>query len=213
MDLIRNSIEFHSAQCEDLNKKVNLFSDDIKNIVTLESKLIAIQNENRQLKQLINSNDQRERLLNLEIVGIPETANEHPTNIVINLAKLANVDIIPANIIFVNRITPKNKQHGRPRILIARLSSRLLKDNIISGARKLRLTTKDLGVSGEVKPVYVNDNLTPQNKLLLKKCKETAKIKEFQYVWTKHGKVYIRKNDTSPLIQILDEEDMKRKIA
>lgn len=211
-DSIKTSIQFISDNDDEVNTKLKLVTEDVKKIVSLESKLSEVQAQNRMLTLQINMNDQRDRLMNLEIVGVPENPEEKPINIVLKIAELSNIKVDPTQIVYANRITPKTKIEGRPRIIIAKLTSRVLKDNIISGARKQRLTTKDLCTTSEIRPIFVNDNLTSYNKQLLKKSKELAKNKEYQYVWSKNGKIYIRKSDTSPMIHISDEKDLSSKI-
>ncbi|CAK1589849.1 unnamed protein product [Parnassius mnemosyne] len=210
--VLENSVQFNCDQYDHVQKKMELLSVNKKAIESLESKMDLLTNENRLLQLEINTNNQRDRLLNLEIVGVPEIKDEDLTNLIISIAKQSNVTISPNDILEVNRVTPKIKQQGRPKNIIAKLKSRLLKDNIISGTRKNRLTTKDLAIHGSVRPVYVNEHLTQFNKLLLKKCRETAKLKQYQYIWTKNGRIYVRKNDTSPALHISQERDVLKLI-
>lgn len=144
----------------------------------------------------------------MEIVGVPENKDENLSGIMLCIAKHAGVVISDEDILEINRVTPKLKQQGRPKNIVAKLKTRLLKDNIISGIRRNRLTTKDLGMHGSERPVYINEHLTQFNKLLLKKCRETAKLKQYQYVWSKNGRIYVRKNDTAPALQVLQERDI-----
>lgn len=121
------------------------------------------------------------------------------------------MEVLADDIIHINRVSPKQRIQGRPRVIVAKMKTRLLKDNLIYLSRKKRITTRDIGIAGDPIPIYINEHLTSSNKLLLKKCKEAAKSKMYQYVWTKNGRIFMRQNDTSPALQIFDEEDLIKK--
>lgn len=205
---LENSVQFNCDQYDTVTKKMESMVTNKKTIESLESKIDLLSTENKLLQLEINTNNQRERLLNLEIVGVPENKDENLSGVMLCIAKHAGVVISDEDILEINRVTPKLKQQGRPKNIVAKLKTRLLKDNIISGIRRNRLTTKDLGMHGSERPVYINEHLTQFNKLLLKKCRETAKLKQYQYVWSKNGRIYVRKNDTAPALQVLQERDI-----
>ncbi|CAG5049321.1 unnamed protein product [Parnassius apollo] len=129
--VLENSVQFNSDQCDNVQKKTELIAVNKKAIESLESKLDLLTNENRQLQLEINTNNQRDRLLNLEIVGVPEIKDEDLSKIILSVAKHSNVNISADDVIEVNRVAPKVKQQGRPKNIVAKLKSRLLKDNII----------------------------------------------------------------------------------
>jgi prefoldin subunit 5 len=207
VEVLEKSVQFYSDQYELLNKKIESLETGKKNVESMESRIEALANENKLLQLELNSNNQRDRLLNLEIVGVPELKDENLCNIVLLIAKHANVSISPQDVTEVHRITPRIKQQGRPRNIIVKVTSRLLKDNILSGFRKNAMNNQDLGFQGNVGRVYVNEHLTQYNKFLLKQCRETAKNKGYQYTWTKNGRIFVRKNDLSPAFQVTQEKD------
>ncbi|CAH2106257.1 unnamed protein product [Euphydryas editha] len=205
---LRSSVEFTSTQYDDMNTKLSAFSNDIKKIKAMETELIEVRNQCRALQEILNINDQRDRLLNLEFVGVPETKEEDLHDLTMKIAQAANVTINSCDIIQANRVSPRVKMQGRTRTIVVKFRSRLIKDNIFSGARKNRITTKTLDIPGNPVPVFVNEHLTPYNKTLLKKLKAVAKDKAIQYVWTKNGRIYSRKNNLSPAVHIQTEEDI-----
>ncbi|KAL4719644.1 hypothetical protein ACJJTC_019023 [Scirpophaga incertulas] len=69
---------------------------------------------------------------------------------------------------------------------------------------------KDINMQGNTTPVYISEHLTYYNKILLNKCKEAAKTKNYQFVWTKNGRIYTRKCDTAPALLINSEEELKK---
>lgn len=209
---LQETTKFISNQYDDIKKSHDQLKEDTQKINRLETELSEVQKQNKWLKQEMNSNDQRERALNLEIIGIPEVKDEYLPDILIQIAKGVDIDISPNDIVHINRVTPKVKLQGRPRVIVAKMKTRQIKDNMISASKKTRLTTGALGLLGDPKPIYINEQLTIYNKQLLRMCKETAKIKHYQFVWTKNGRISVRKNDTSPSISILSEEDLRKMI-
>jgi predicted RNase H-like nuclease (RuvC/YqgF family) len=209
---LQQSAQYTSDTQDEYKRKLDSLTDDVKNLDSLQLEINKIKIQNKHITSLLNLNDQRERLLNIEVVGMPEIKNENPSELIMKICKHIGVSIMEGDILQVNRVSPRIKIQGRPRVIIAKLKTRLLKDSIISLGRKNRLNTKDIGITGEAKPIYINEHLTPHNKQLLKKCKEIAKNKEYQFVWSKNGRIFIRQNDTAPALQIFDEEDIIKKI-
>lgn len=141
---------------------------------------------------------QRERIMNLEISGIPEVDGESVHELVIALAQYAGVHISRDDMVHAHRIQPRVSVPGKPKNIIVQLRTSLLKDSIISGiGKKKGVTTLNIGLAGVSREIYVNEHLTPPYKQLLKQAKETAKSANFQYVWVRNCKIFARKDDTS----------------
>lgn len=207
---LQTSMQFIADQQDDALKKMDCFTKYSKNIESLETQLHEVKRENEALRADMNSAEQRERLMNLEIIGIPEVKDENLENIIIKLSKLVGADLSHDDIVYVHRITPRIKTQGRPRVIVVKFKSRLIRDNILSRARKIPLKTDKLQFDGPAGSIYVNEQLTFLNKQLLKKCKEIAKQKLYQYVWVKNGRIFIRKNDVSPAIPIMKAENLSK---
>lgn len=58
--------------------------------------------------------------------------------------------------------------------------------------------------------VYFVDNLTALNKKLLWLAKSAAKEKSYEFVWTKEGKVYVRKEAGAKAVRTECEEDLNK---
>lgn len=207
---LKESTQFTSDEQDTIKKRILTLSSTNKNVEEMRRDMIELKKQNTELRIDINYKEQMERILNLEIVGLPEDKNENLMNIIIAMGNQFGVQLEHNDIIQANRVTPKIKIQGRPRVIVAKMRTRLLKDNLLSASRKRRITTTDIHLKGECRPIYINEHLTVQNKQLLKKAKETAKKREFLYAWTKNGRIFVRKGDTSPPILISTEEDLRR---
>ncbi|XP_022825458.1 protein NETWORKED 1B-like [Spodoptera litura] len=207
---LKKSMQHHSDEHDDVAKKLEIQNKEIKVLYQLKKELEEVKVQNRKIRTDINASQQRDRLLNIEIVGIPERDNENLNEIILKIGKSTEIDIRNDDVLQVNRVTAKLKVQGRPRNIVAKLRTRQLKDNVISQARKRRLSTKDLDIQGSIIPVYINEHLTLYNKNLLKMAKEIANLKEYQYIWTKNCRIHVRKAVTIPAIFISDEEDLRK---
>ncbi|CAK1596530.1 unnamed protein product [Parnassius mnemosyne] len=177
--------------------------------MTLKNNVINLEESLNDLRCQISRQQQWSRQQNIEVFGVPEVKNENPKDIIIKICNHAGVPLNEQDIDFANRVQPLNRIEGRPRVIVAKLRQRCLKDNVISGLKKSKgISTKDIGLTGESKPIYVNDHLTPENKALYKKCKLKAKGLAYKFVWTKNCQIFTRKNEKSPVISITSEKDL-----
>lgn len=173
-----------------------------------------IQLLNCQIDELTNQfegQQQRERLCNIEISGLPETKNENIQDLVLKIANHADVPLQASDILNANRVQPRQSSSGRPKTIVCKLKTRLLKDSILAGLRKQRgITTADIGMPGEPKNIYVREHLTVHNKMLLRQAKELATENHFKYTWVRNCRIYVRKSDTSPAIAVTTKNDLSK---
>lgn len=208
---IKTCLEFQASGQEDLKHEITVLSAKSSDLSNRMEKVDNLEYQVYELRKELNVHQQRERLLNLEVVGIPEIKNENLEEIVIRIAHHAGVTLSAQEIDHAVRVQPRQPIRGRPRVIIVKLKTRFLKDNILSGMRKCRgITTGDIQFPGEPRRLFVNEHLTVENKTLLKKVKTFASAKLYQYVWIKNCQILLRKNDTSPPIHIRDESDLKK---
>lgn len=206
---VQQSAQFISDQHDDLNTRLKSLAGNSGRMDKIEAELNELKIQNRLLNSEINNSEQRDRLLNLEFVGIPEVSGENLEDIILKIANHVGLHLNREDIVHVNRISSRVKLQGRPRVIIAKLKSRLLRDNFLSLAKKNKVTTKHVDGTGD-KPIFINEHLTVYNKMLLRKCKEAAKNKLYQYVWVKNGRILLKKDDTSSTFRVSDEEDLKK---
>lgn len=208
---MQESMEFTSVRVDTLEGQMQRLDRQLGEIrsqnvdfADLKKTLCTIQNE-------LHQQHQRDRKLNLEITGVPERKSENLNEIIISIAKHAGVSISLQDIDHVNRVQPRQPSKDRPKAIVVKLTTRITKDSIIAGIRKTQgISTNDIGLPGDAKPIFVNEHLTVANKLLLKSCKAIAAVKSFEYVWVKNCRIYMRKTDEAPLIPIDTEEDLKK---
>lgn len=206
---LTKSIEFYHANQNDFQQRLEKLETSMNAGQSSGSELKTISNTIETLKTEIRQQQQWERLMNLEVSGVPESNREDVIDIVTRIADHAGVKLTRDNVIHATRVQPRQNVSGRPKVIIVKLKNRYLKDNILAGLRKTRgVTTHDISVPGEPKRIFVNEHLTIDNKLLFKKCREFAKSKFYQFTWVKNCRIYMRKDDTSPAIYIKHDSDL-----
>lgn len=209
---LQQSLIYHVSEHEALATQVKEMSVTNNSIKTLKKEHADLKRYVSDLETELNTVQQQNREQNIEITGLPETRTENLNEILIKIATALGVPLRAEDIVFITRIEPRTKIPGRPKAVVAKLTSTMLRDTIISAVRKNRgINTSVIGMSGEPKNIYINEHLTPLNKLLCKQCREAAKNKEYKYSpWVRNGKIYLRKSDSHPIIRIRTESDIKK---
>ncbi|KAJ2951358.1 hypothetical protein O0L34_g13498 [Tuta absoluta] len=95
--------------------------------------------------------------------------------------------------------------------IIMSFTNRYVKEEFIATARAVKdLSARDIGYTDSNQRIFLNDHLTPEMKALLTKVKNTAKDRNYLYVWVRYSKIHVRKNDTSHVIVISRENDLNK---
>ncbi|KAG7307299.1 hypothetical protein JYU34_007464 [Plutella xylostella] len=96
--------------------------------------------------------------------------------------------------------------------IIVETTSTILKADFLKASKSFnikhqnKLSTKHLGLrTSEDTPIYVSEQLTAKASRLHFLARDLVKSKKFKYCWTAYGKVYLRKDDTSPVIVVKTE--------
>lgn len=218
LEPIIKSVEFLSAQFETLNGKVLTLTSKTAKIDHLECEIIHLKEIIKEVNDKNNQREQFDRLNNIEIHGVPTSKSENLLNIVENISQKVGFQIQKDDIDFIQRVrpwpttTPKVVSTSTTTTnIIVRLLRRDCKDALLTAARRHRtLTTADICLPGVASRIFLNDHLTPSNKLLLKKARDLKTTNHFQYLWTKNCNLFLRKNDGSPVMRISSEADLKK---
>lgn len=196
---LRTSLSFLSDAVDKNNKIMNDISTEIKKIQTdnlqLKKENVQLQSTVSSLEIRVRNLEQYSRRQNIEIDGIPETQGEDVLNVLENVAKAIEVDLKREKVIAAHRIPSFNKKRTPP--IIVRFSTYEERDVWIGGFKKMRPLTLNMvnPVFKSSAKVFINEHLSPENKLLLAKTKESARNKGYKYVWSRDGRIFVRKED------------------
>ena len=198
---IKTTVDSTKSSVDSINKKMETISEDQ---VKLKSDVAFLVEENYNLKNQLNQLEQYQKKSNLIINGIPENENETLNEKIKNLAKKIDVNLKEFDIIAAHRLHAKRS----PAPVIVRLLNLEKKTKMIANSRKLKPNTESLGWDTEPKPIFINEQLTKTNALLLKKAQDLKKNGQIKFVWSRDGNILIREDVNTPSIKILCEEDL-----
>lgn len=213
---VLDSIQFLSAQYDEIVGKVNLLEEKTGKLETenqeLKSHISYLSDQLLQQGDVINDMDQYSRRDCLEIHGIPLTSDEDTDNIVQKIGNLTNVVIKPEDISVSHRLRANNRtgMPSHPPPIIVKFVRRNIKEKLYWSRKNLqgKLTT-DLGLTRSVgNKIYINECLTSRNKHLFKQCLNLKKESNYKFIWTVSGKIFIRKDSNSPAVQIQNQRDL-----
>lgn len=191
---------------KEVNKKVSL-------IDKLTNENMTLKNEVKLLDTRIDQLEQYSRSYNVEIQGVPEKENENVYTIVQTIGQSLNCPVEITDIDIAHRVARAAADGTRlPKSIIVRFVTRRKRDALIAAARtaKTAAKTKNLKIDGISNQLYINEHLTKKNKQLLKRTKEVAKSKNFQFVWVRYGRIFMRRDDKSQMLVIQSEADLQK---
>lgn len=206
---IEKTMEFLTQKNEELQNKINLLEIQSKKdrecITLLEDKIEDMQRNNRKTC--------------LEIKNVPKINNETRQDLmdmVINLTESIKCKIENSDIKDIYRVQGKKDKNKNTPIIIE-TSSTIIKTDILKACKnfniknKEKLRAKDLGFKTEENtPIYVSEQLTARAARLFFLARDLSSSKQYRFCWTSFGKIYVRKDETSPVIRINNESQINQ---
>lgn len=214
---LKNSQEFICSKYENLKSeyaeqlKINKKQHD--EISQLKSATKEVSELSKSESEKLDSLEQYGRRLNLEIIGVPVSAQEDTNAIVIEVAKNVGVDISSEDISISHRVPSiskpnDSKSSDRPPAIIARFMNRSVRNRLYKNRKLTRdIDPNKFSVPG-LKYVFINENLTQKRKNLFWQAKQRVKKFNYKFIWTTNGNLYVRKDDDSKQIPIKNMDDL-----
>lgn len=213
---INDSLQFISDRYDSLTK---VSQETQLRIKTLEEKADINDSHDVRILELetkIDAMEQQARLTNIEISNIPEKRGENLTVLVKKIGEAIKQPLSPQDITAIHRVqkaSSVNDKNPRPKNIIVKLNSRVLRDNFLAAARMHKgLTTEAIGIPGNSQAIYINEHLTLKNKILFREARETAKRNGYKFVWPKHGSILVRAKETAPVFVVRSSKDIEQKM-
>lgn len=230
----RRDLETVNGQIDKLSREHTSLQNDIVELKStntthhvkikdISQDLVVLQTTVKNLKDQLCIKEQQGRINNLEITGIPVTKGENLTNIVHNIANTINYPLTTTDIDYIHRVRRFNSSNTKtgsgesavnitsiPNIIV-KFTQRKCKNDMLAAVRARRgLTTVNAGLNGPAKPIFINEHLIPQNKLLYKEARLLAKENGYKYIWLSECKILLRKNDTSKILCVSNTTDLAK---
>jgi hypothetical protein len=230
--LDRNSAEL-KVELEQLQKVItdqNLKINALEKQIAENKHEICDQKEcNAALHVRVNELEQEKLALNVEILGVEKTQNENLNKLVEEIAQVMNVPETADNIEAVYRgrsiknkpqaIVVKFKYAEDREKWLKRKRSEEFKNFAVKAPYSAVAAAPD-GSRPNVKstsrppPISIYEMLTYHNRQLLFDTRTAATKKEMKFVWTKGGKIFVRKDEHTPVVvRIRSSADIITKIS
>lgn len=212
MQDFKKSMDYQSSLFDDMiveSKKQTEKMDE------LNRALVVCQKENSELKSEVvdmqyklNEMEQYSRNYNIEIKGVPEARNENVYDIVNKISEQLGCNNVAADIELCHRVPSNKRSPNAPPNIIVKFFARRSKERIMDGKKqKGELLANEIGFANSNSKIYVNEHLTSVNKNLFWLARN-AKSMGFKFVWTKNGRIFLRKDETSRTIRVMKPSDI-----
>lgn len=209
--------DFLSSEQTDLKRNLNQAS---QRILELEAQKASLQSDMAKLEGRLCQIEKSSRCCNLEVQCIPERRNENLLTLFKKLCEQIKSPLSESDIRSCRRVAKLNPSSDRPRNVLVTLPSERHRDAIISAVKRYNkgnpkdlLNSGHMGIAGDRKLIFVGEHLSKQCKDLHAAARRLAKEKCYKYTWVKFGRVYVRKDDTSPAIYIKDMLSLDKSVV
>jgi hypothetical protein len=197
-DSFQNFKDDTSNNFDNLNSKFSAIDSIITENKILKTQIILLENK-------IESIERRQITNDIIIDGVPENKSENCSLLIQKIGKELNLNINTSMINDCHRIG-FYRNNVRPRRIIVSFMNHQDKLNILKARQVARnFSTKNIDMLPE-NPIYIRENLTTKGNKLFKEARDFRKQFDFQFVWTKNGLIFLRKNETEKIICV-DNED------
>ena len=209
-DEIEKSLSFISNEYDDIKKELSAKDNEIKKIKeennNLKIMVLNQQSQNNELEEEIravnNSVQLDKNSNNLELHGLVEEDEE---NLLEKVSKIIE-KVTPGNTGIIKTFRYGRKIHrdgsklNRPILIM--FKNKTIRDNVYINKSNL------IKINTEYGRIYLNENLPQNLKILLGKVNQIRKSKQYKFLWTRNGNIYVRKNENTNVISITRNSDL-----
>nr|XP_050024997.1 uncharacterized protein LOC126519679 [Dermacentor andersoni] len=157
-----------------------------------------------ELQKRVAQGEQYSRRSNVEIKGLVEKKNENIIDLVGQIGGVVGEPISADDIEVCHRVP--TREQGKTNVIV-QFKSKQKRDHVVEKARKSRIRNRDVGISSEAQ-IFVNEHFCPTLKRLLAQAIARKRESQWQFVWTKNGKIFARKTQSSQVVSIETDSDL-----
>ena len=206
---LKKSVEFMSLKFDHLREELAQARSDLK---ATQDELRTLAKENEVLKQEVSELQQYTRRDNVMVFGVPESEHETTYDVINTLSAVIGAEAAIQDVSIAHRLPAKP---GKTRPIVIRFSKRRSRDQWLQSFKnEARKDDSGPGISAQKLKaqlpgrITAGEQLTVANRELLNKTRDAAHIKGYQFVWTRDGKVFVRKDERSPVSKITCLQDV-----
>lgn len=211
---VTDSMSYISDRFDELEKDK---AEANKSLKALEGENLKLKTTVNDLSMRLNYIEQQSRANNLELQCVPENKNENLYKIVHKLGEVVDCKLSENDIAHCTRTAKIRTDNKRPRSIVVQLASPKIRDQLLASVitynkahPEEKLNSKNLGFPGESSPVYVTEHLAPSNKALHAAARIKCKEMDYEFVWIKNGRIFVRKNKDADHILIKNMDSLRK---
>lgn len=221
-DVIRVASQLKTLLWNDINEliaqRVALAVEPLK--LELANANTALGQVQKELKQVILRNDELEQYSRrscLRISGIPESANEDVSKVVLDIARRVGADIKPEDIDRTHRVgvvrdrnvnrNDENEMADGRRFIRDKGREIIIKFNNYNA--RLKMLKGRASLREQKANIYINEDLTKTRKDLAFECRRLLKAKFITKTWVYNGNVYCQDRSNNK-VRVTSLEDLDR---
>ena len=217
LDGLVDSVQFMSDKFDELNEKVKVLEMELANVVQenkqFKSDNLNLSNNMKMNRESMNNLEQYTRRECIEISGIPVQPDEDTDELVITLGSLMGINVNHCDISVSNRMPNSGNSNPNANFvpkIIAKFVRRSVRDDYYKARKKLRsITTADLGMTRlSHNKIYISERLTSINRELFNQCLEVKRQHKFKFLWTRYGRIFLRKDRDTSVIEVKSRKDI-----
>lgn len=209
MNAFTASLNSTSLDIIEFRKEIIDMKSQLKELDRYKTEVKTLRAEVAELRQGLSTKEQRSLRKDVEITGLTEHKGENLQHILNVLSTKLSVELDPRDVDDVRRVGLFGGGEGgeaRPRPVVLTFTRRAPRDHMIHAARVRRgLTSDSLDIAGTSRRVFINERLTKENRILFSKARSLGAKLGFKYVWTKNGRILMRRSDTSSVVRVESE--------
>ena len=214
IDDLMKTVSFISDQYDDLTKRVKTLEQE-KDKLTEENRglklsISLLSAEMQQLSATCEDQLQYWRRNCLEIRGIPLQLRENTNELVREIGSMIGINIYESDIDTSHRL-PVRRSAKYPPSIIVKFVRRDLRDEVFKQKKKLKdFTTRNIPDLSRLPQsrIFIVESLTKASKNLYKNSQKVKKDLDYKFLWTRQGKIFLRKDEDSTPIRISCQQDL-----
>ncbi|XP_046679342.1 uncharacterized protein LOC124366785 [Homalodisca vitripennis] len=212
----KDSMEKYADWIVENGRKID---DAVKSITELSKDIDFIRQENVNLKKIVSDLtfkmdilEQASRENTVEIQGIPFVEKENVMEMVEKVSMAISFPFEQNMVDKCYRIRTRFGASENPGSIVVRFVRNIDMQMFIQKRRdKRNLNTRDIGfLLGNSSVIYINHSLTPAKRRLLRAARLCRSEKQYTFVWVSGGRIFLRKNQGDPAIEVKREEDLEK---